>query len=126
MLTRQQVEMLKAYKAITAKGRLVVMAFIHQGDFVSWSPRLYVKGAAGHTKPTAEALEAVDMPAEWAEKAELLAQRLTTYYPALPTPELIVAEAKLAGLLAPKAEAQGGVVVEVAEPEAIAEAEAGI
>ncbi len=112
-LTEEQMRILRAYRAITANGRLVVAPFIKEGDVVSWVARLYVKGTAGHSKPTAEAVQAVDMPPEWAERAELLARRLNAYHPVLPKAEIIEDEAKFAGLPVPKATRVRGVIIEI-------------
>ena len=121
-LTKEQLENLKAYKALTSEGRLVVMPFVQSGEFVRFDARLYKRGVAGHIAPTPEALLTVGMPAEWAEKAQALATALSALYPPLPAPELIEAHAKILGLPAPttfpeSAPAPEGVGVEVSAPE---------
>lgn len=116
-LTREQLDNLKAYKALTKEGRLVVMPFVQSGEVVRFDARLYKRGVGGHISPTPEALEAVGMPAEWGEKAERLAEVLTLAYPPLPTPELIVAHATHLGLPQPSTPTPEGVEVSVSAPE---------
>lgn len=121
-LTKEQLENLKAYMALAGTGRLVVMPFVLNGEFVRWDCRLYKRGVSGHLKPTTEALEACGMPSDWADKAKALAEALGKRFPALPAPEIIEAEAKVAGLPEAKveesAEGIGGVVSVSAEKSA--------
>lgn len=112
-LTKEQLDNLKAYKALTKEGRLVVMPFVQSGEVVRFDARLYKRGVGGHIAPTPEALEAVGMPADWGEKAKALATTLSGMYPPLPTPEIIEAHAELVGLPAPSTPAPEGVEVSV-------------
>lgn len=111
-LTKQQIEGLRCYRVLTNKGRLIVMPFIREGEYAEFRTRVYLKGAAGFIEATREAVAAIDLPMEFADKAKEVALRLTGYYPALPSPETMMAEAQLIGLPAPKAEGAEGVVVE--------------
>lgn len=120
-LTKEQLENLRAYVAVTKKGRLVVMPFVEAGEVVRFDCRLYKKGVGGHIWPTVEALESVGMPTDWGIKAVELARALQGTMPGIPVPELIAAKAKVAGLPVGTLEEAVGGVVNASTPEATEE-----
>lgn len=111
-LTREQIEGLKCYRVVTSKGRLIIMPFIREGEYADFRARVYIKGSSGHIEATQEAVGVLGLPVDFADKAKEVASRLSGYYPALPSPSVMMAEAQLAGLPAGKTEGAKGEVVE--------------
>lgn len=120
-LTKEQIQALKTYRVYTGQGRLIIMPFIREGTYPEFRTRVYIKGASGFITATPEACEGIGLPGEYAGKAQEVARRLTYYYPSLPKPETMLAEAQLAGLPLPKAEGAEGVVVPVGIKAEVAE-----
>lgn len=98
-LSTEQVQGLQSYVARAGRGRLVIMPFVcGSSGYVHWQARLYARGMGGWLKPTEQNLEALNMPKDWAEKAEKFVETMQGSYPALQEPEFVERQAANLGL----------------------------